>query len=47
MGGGYDTHEKPRLSTGGWGVQAWRDLKVGGNGKKSTLFRKSELYLKK
>jgi hypothetical protein len=33
-GGGYDTHEKPRLSTGGRGVQAWRDPEVGVNGKK-------------
>ncbi len=33
-GGGYDTHEKPRLSIGGRGVQAWRDPEVGGNGKK-------------
>jgi hypothetical protein len=32
-GGGYDTHKKPRLSTGR-GVQAWRDPEVGGNGKK-------------
>jgi hypothetical protein len=33
-GGGYDTHEKHSLSTGGRGVQAWRDPEVGGNRKK-------------
>ena len=32
--GGYETQEKPRLSTGGRGVQAWRDPEVGGNRKK-------------
>jgi hypothetical protein len=32
--GGYDTHENLRLSTGGWGVPAWPDPGVGGNGKK-------------
>ena len=34
MVGGYDTHEKPRLSTGGRGVQAGRDPEIGVNGKK-------------
>jgi hypothetical protein len=36
-GGGYDTHEKPRLSTGGRGVQTWRDPEVGGNSIKITF----------
>ncbi len=33
-GRGYETLEKPRLSTGGWGVQTWYDPEVGGNCKK-------------